>query len=162
MPAVVAVVAPVLSRLPEGEQRSAEALHAAERWAQGSCKGAECQQALKGARAAAKELLTSKGAVPAAAARTTASLAQAAVDAAAGRDPLANDGLTAALGEYGLMLDIEARREAEAARMRPGGALSAAAGARARTETLEAAAPFLRERIPWSAVHQAFVGPRRP
>lgn len=59
------------------------------------------------------------------------------------------------------MLNIEARREAEAARLRPGEALSGA-GAREREMTLEAAAPFLRERIPWSAVHQAFVGARRP
>ncbi len=143
MPAVVALVTPVLSRIPEGEQRPAEALHTAERWAQGSSKGAECQQALKGARAAAKAL----EAVPAAAARAAMSLAQAAVDAAAGRAALVNDALTTAVQEYALALQIEARRAGKHE-----GVVRAAA--------MEAAAPFLRERIPWSAVHQAFVGPR--
>jgi hypothetical protein len=144
---------PVLSRLPEGEQRPAQALRTAERWAQGGCKGAECQQALKEARAAAKALTMAP-----AAARATVSLAQAAVDAAAGRDALHNDALTLAVREYALTLQIEARRPGEAAGLPVTG--TASVGFQAREAAMKAAAPFLRERIPWSAVHKAFVGPR--
>jgi hypothetical protein len=143
IPAVVALVSQGLSKVPEGERRPAEALRAAERWARGETSGAECVRARDEASAAAQALEL----VPAALARAAAAVAEAAAEADVGRDPLARDALTTAVLEAVTVARIEASPTLHGE------------GSRAREAALEAAAPLLRERIPWPSIREAFLRP---
>ncbi|HYI01226.1 DUF4259 domain-containing protein [Hyalangium sp.] len=150
LPPVASLISPLLSKVPAGEQRPAEALQAAERWAQGTGTEAECARAREAALSAASPL----GTVPSSVASMTAALAEAALEAAAGRPALLRDALTAAMNDYGNAAHLEAGLAAMAAgKDRLSAMLND--GIAARDAAINAAAPTLRERIPWSAVREA-------
>jgi hypothetical protein len=152
--AVAALFSPLLSKVPEGEQRPAEALRVAERWARGQATGADCVRAWEEARAAAGVLPPVAGAF----ARATAALAEAAAEAAMGRDPMARDALTDAVKESTHVVQQETLLATQAA----GKTLreeTYEVSFRAQAAALEAAAPRLRERIPFASVREAFLRP---
>jgi hypothetical protein len=154
LPAVASLITRILPKVPADEQRPREAVQTAERWAQGTATGAECARARDAATAAA----SSPGTVETNVASAAAALAEAAVEAAEGRPPLLRDALTAAMVAYRSTAHLEAGLAAMAAgKDRTSAMLNE--GLTAGEAALKAAAPALRERIAWAAVHEAFTRP---